>query len=456
MASRFLSTALQANTGLTKQFVRPLATAAKQSTATRITTLPNGLTVATEENASSGNATVGVFVDAGSRHESAEKNGVANLFEHIAVQGQASRFEKIGGVLYAQTGREQTGFAAKTLGANVEQSVQVLADLVQNTQLDSSAVDSQRAAVLKQQLAAESDYESVVFDHLHATAFMGESLGRPVAGVKETVENLTVEDLVAFQKQNYGSDRIVLVGAGDVEHDALVRLAEKSFGQLETAAAPEIKKANFTGSEIRLRDDVLPQARVALAVEGAPYLSTDYFNLLVMQAIMGSWDKTLGGAANLSSKLSTIVNNNHLANSFSAFTKGYKDTGLWGMYVATENKDQIDDFVHFTQKEWVRLSTSVTESEVERAKQQVRAGLLLSLDSTCAVAHDIGSQVLATGKRLSPEELKQTINKITVGDVRKTAYKYLWDQELAVVGQGPIECLTDYLRVRGNMAYNRF
>jgi processing peptidase subunit beta len=341
------------------------------------------------------------------------------------------------------------------LGANVEESVQVLADLVQNTNIDSSALEKQRAAVLKQQLKAETDYESVVFDHLHATAFMGESLGRPVAGVKETVEGLTADDLIAFQKQNYGSDRIVLVGAGDVEHDALVRLAEKSFGQLQTAAAPEIKKASFTGSEIRLRDDVLPQARVALAVEGAPYLSADYFNLLVMQAIMGSWDKTLGGAANLSSKLSTIVNDNHLANSFAAFTKGYKDTGLWGMYVVTENKDQIDDFVHFTQKEWVRLSTSVTDAEVERAKQQVRAGLLLSLDSTCAVAQDIGSQVLATGKHLSPEELKQTINKISVGDVRKTAYKYLWDQELAVVGQGPIECLTDYLRVRGNMAYNR-
>lgn len=309
---------------------------------------------------------------------------------------------------------------------------------------------------MRQLANEENDFEAVVFDHLHATAFQGESLGRPAHGVKETVEQLTAEDLIAFQKQNYGADRMVLVGSGDIEHEALVRLAEQKFGGLQSATpAAASPKAIFTGSEIRLRDDTLPQARIALAVEGAPYLSEDYFKLLVMQAIIGSWDKTLGGAANLSSRLSTIVNNNHLANSFSAFTKGYKDTGLWGMYVVTENLDQIDDFVHFTQKEWARLSTSVTASEIERAKQQVKASLLLSRDTTGTVANDIGSQVLASGKYLNAEELKATIDKITAGDVRKAADKYIWDQEIAVVGHGPIECLTDYLRVRGFMAYNR-
>lgn len=341
------------------------------------------------------------------------------------------------------------------MGANVSESVEVLADLIQNTKIDAAAVDKQRHAVLKQQLAAESDYESVVFDHLHATAFQGESLGRPVLGIKETVEQLTAEDLIAFQKQNYGADRMVLVGSGDVDHDTLVKLAEQKFGGLQSAAAAASSKPVFTGSEIRLRDDTLPQARIALAVEGAPYLSDDYFTLLVMQAIIGTWDKSLGGAANLSSRLSTIVNNNHLANSFSAFTKGYKDTGLWGMYVVTENRDQIDDFVHFLQKEWARLSTSVTASEVERAKQQVKASLLLSQDTTCASAQSIGSQVLASGKFLNAEELSAKISKISTADVVKAGNKYIWDQELAVVGHGPIECLTDYLRVRGFMAYNR-
>ncbi|GAA5812378.1 hypothetical protein MFLAVUS_005830 [Mucor flavus] len=453
MASRLLSNTLQANVGLTKQFVRPMATAAKAS-ATRITNLSNGLIVATDENATSGAATVGVWIDAGSRNETA--NGTANFLEHVAIKGQADKFNRIGGNLTAQTGREQTSVAIKTVNGQLTQSVEILADLIQNTKIDDSIVDSKRQSVLDAYLKADRDYEQTVFDHLHATAFQGETLGRPVMGTKETIEALTAKDLIDYQAQNYGADRMVLVGSGDIDHDTLVRLAEKNFGSLQSAPAVASKKPVFTGSEIRLRDDVLPVARIALAVEGAAYLSEDYFKLLVMQAIIGSWDKSLGGAANLSSRLSTVTNTNHLANSFAAFTKGYKDTGLWGMYVATENKDQIDDFVHFLQREWARLSTSVTASEVERAKQQVKASMLLSLDSTCAVAQDVGSQILTSGKRMSPEELKAAINKVSADDVRKAANKYLWDQEIAVVGQGPIECLTDYLRVRGNMAYNRF
>ncbi|KAG1216618.1 hypothetical protein G6F62_003405 [Rhizopus arrhizus] len=284
MASRFLANTLQANVGLTKQFVRPLATAAKQSAATRITHLPNGLTVATDENASSGAATVGVWIEAGSRHESV--NGTANLLEHVVLEGQATKFEKVGGVLDAKTGREQTYFAAKTLGANVKDSVEILADLVQNAKIDATTIDKQRQAAFKQQEDAQNNFESVVFDHLHATAFQGESLGRPVEGVKETVERLSAEDLSVFYKQNYSADRMVLVGSGDIDHESLVRLAEEKFKGLQSSATSSSAKPIFTGSEIRLRDDVLPVARIALAVEGAPYLSNDYFNLLVMQAII--------------------------------------------------------------------------------------------------------------------------------------------------------------------------
>lgn len=324
-----------------------------------------------------------------------------------------------------------------------------------NNNFDAATVDEVRSAVLEQQEEASKDFCQTVFDHLHATAFQGEPLGRPVVGYKENVLGFTAEDLAQFKKENYGAKRLVVVGAGDVSHDTLVKDAEKVFGSLETGVDAAIEKPSFTGSEIRIRDDVLPAAHIALAVEGAGYLTPEYFNLLIMQAIIGSYDRTLGGAANLTSRLSSTVHKNHLADSFVSFNKGYKDTGLWGMYFVSRNRDQLDDFVHFMQKEWNRLSTSITASEVEIAKQQVKAGLLLSLDSTCAVAQDIGNQVLATGKRLSPEEVEKTINKITVQDIRKTGSKFLWDQEIAVVGLGPIECLTDYNRVRGNMSYNR-
>ncbi|KAI8140049.1 mitochondrial processing peptidase beta subunit [Fennellomyces sp. T-0311] len=453
MASRLLSNTLQTRAGLAKQLTRPLASVAGY--ATRTTVLPNGLTVATEESSSAGAATVGVWVEAGSRLETPQTHGTANLLERASIQSKNASLEKLGGITASGTTQEKTFYSTTVLGSNVSESVQVLGDVLQS-QIDDAALDKVRGSVLKQQEEISNNLGLSVFEHLYATAFQGESIGRPVAGFKETVESLTAKDLQAFQKENYVANRVVLVGAGDVDHDALVRDAEKVFGGLESGADAAYEKPAFTGSEIRYRDDTLPRAHIAYAVEGAPYLSADYFNLLVMQQIIGSWDRTLGGAANLTSRLSTIVNSNHLADSFVSFTKGYKDTGLFGTYVVSQNKDQLDDFIHFLQKEWNRLSTTVTPSEVEIAKRQVAGNLLLRLDSTSAVAQDIGYQVLAAGKRLSPAELKEAINKITVKDIYAAGSKYLWDQELAVVGLGPVECMTDYTRVRGNMAYNRF
>ncbi|KAF9983500.1 ubiquinol-cytochrome c reductase core subunit 1, partial [Entomortierella chlamydospora] len=207
---------------------------------------------------------------------------------------------------------------------------------------------------------------------------------------------------------------------------------------------------------IRLQDDTMAQAHIAIAVEGCGWTSPDYYTMLVMQSIIGTWDRSLGASAHTSSRLSSIVHQNKLANSFMSFNTSYTDTGLFGIYFITENKDCQDDLIHFAQKEWARLTTSVTSAEVERAKQQLKSSLLLSLDGTTAIAEDIGRQLVTTGKRTSPQEVEQLINKITAADVHRVASQYLWDREIAMVGIGPIECMPDYGRVRNNMSWNRF
>ncbi|KAM3583563.1 Mitochondrial-processing peptidase subunit beta [Umbelopsis sp. WA50703] len=457
MASRLLSTAVKSHVGMAKQFVRPLATATN-SVATRTTTLSNGLTVATEENPTAQTATVGVWIDAGSRADTAEANGAAHFLEHLAYKGnKAAQIESLGGSLDAYTTREQNAYFAQTFSNNVSQTVDILSEAVQNPDL--ASLDQEREVILKEQQKLSNNGQQVVFDHLHATAFQGESLGRPIAGTPESIQNITRDDLTNFIKNNYTGDRMVLVGAGNINHDELCKLAEQKFGSLPSGSSLSAnlgKKPYFTGSEIRLRDDTLPVASVALAVEGVGMSSPDYYTALVMQSIIGSWDRSLGAASLLGSRLSTIVDKHHLANSFMSFNTSYKDTGLWGMFFATENKTQIDDFVHFTQKEWARLSTTVTEGEVERAKNLVKGSLLLGLDGNNAVAQDIGTQILATGKRLSAQEVEQAVSKVTVGDVRRVANENVWDKEVSVVGHGPIEGLTDFLRVRGFMSYNRF
>ncbi|KAH8551946.1 Metalloenzyme, LuxS/M16 peptidase-like protein [Umbelopsis sp. PMI_123] len=454
MASRLLSTAVKSRVGMAKQFVRPLATSA--NVATRTTTLSNGLTVATEENPTSQTATVGVWIDAGSRAESAQTNGAAYFLEHLAYKGKASKIEGLGGNFDAYTTREHSAFVAQTFNSNVAQTVDILSEAVQNPNLN--AIDEQREVILKEQQKAANNYEQVVFDHLHATAFQGESLGRPIVGTPESIQAITRDDLSNYIKNNFTGDRVVLVGAGNVNHDELCKLAEQKFGSLSSGSlsAKLAQKPKFTGSEIRLRDDTLPEANIALAVEGVSLSSPDYYASLVMQSIIGSWDVSLGGSSFLGSRLSTVVDKNHLARRFFSFNTSYKDTGLWGIYFDSSNETQIDDFVHFTQKEWARLSETVTEGEVERAKQIVKGNLLLGLDGPNAVAQDIATQVLATGKHLSSQEIEQAVSKVTVADIHRLAYNTIWDKEVAVVGHGPIECLPDLLRVRGFMSYNRF
>lgn len=297
--------------------------------------------------------------------------------------------------------------------------------------------------------------EEVVFDHLHATAFQGQPLGQTILGPKENIQSIQREDLTSYIQQNYTADRMVLVGAGGVPHQQLVELAEKHFSglpseppssQAQAIVQAQKRKPDFIGSEVRIRDDTIPTAHIAIAVEGVSWKDDDYFTALVTQAIVGNWDRAMGNSPYLGSKLSYFVHEHKLANSFMSFSTSYSDTGLWGIYMVSENKTAIDDLVHFALREWSRLSYNVSEAEVERAKSQLKASLLLSLDGTTAVAEDIGRQLVTTGRRMSPEEVERVVGAITEKDVMDFARRKLWDQDIAISAVGSIEGLLDYQR----------
>lgn len=229
---------------------------------------------------------------------------------------------------------------------------------------------------------------------------------------------------------------MVLVGTGGVDHAALVDLASQHFGSLPVSANPiplggsSAPKSSFVGSEVRLRDDTMETAHIAIAVEGVGWTSPDYYPMLVMQSIFGNWDRSLGSSALLSSKLSTIISENNLANSYMSFSTSYSDTGLWGIYLVSENIMNLDDLTHFTMREWQRMSTAPTDQEVERAKAQLKASLLLGLDGTTQTAEDIGRQIVTSGKRLTPTEIEEAIEAVGTAEIRRVAQKYLWDKDV--------------------------
>ncbi|KAL1920048.1 uncharacterized protein VTP21DRAFT_1194 [Calcarisporiella thermophila] len=461
MALRLLSNAKLG--GIAKQAVRPFASVASPST--RITTLENGLTVASEHNPNSEAATVGVWIEAGSRADPAGKSGAAYFLEHVAFKGSKSRSEQeilslVGGKgakLSARATREHSIYTGSALGQDVPAVVELLAEAVQQPALDQQTIEKERAAVLRLQDESATRLDEVAFENAHSVAFQGYALANPITGTYEGVKSLTAEDLSAYIKQNHTADRMVLVGAGNVEHERLVDLARKHFGSLSAGSRAKQSQTLFTGSEVRVRNDLLPVAHIVLGLEGPSWTSPDFLPMQVIQHVVGSWTKTLGSAGNVSARIAHTAQPNHLAESFSAFHLPYSDTGLFGVHLATTARENIDDLVYFTTKELVRLATSLTEADVYRAKNQLRASIGSALaESTELVAADIGTQVSVTGERLTPQQIADKISQLTLKDIRRVAEKYIWDQELAVAGVGPVEAMPDYSRVRACMTSSKF
>ena len=408
-----------------------------------------------------------MWIDAGSRAETETNNGTAHFLEHMAFKGTGRRsqhaleleVENLGAHLNAYTSREQTVYYAKSFRKDVPQAVDIISDILQNSKLESGAIERERDVIVREQQEVDKQYEEVVFDHLHSVAYQGTSthgnctptmlpdtccvctgqaLGRTILGPKQNILSIKRDDLSSYIKTNYTADRMVLVGAGGVDHGELVKAAEKSFSTLPVSANPiplgrkAHPKPDFIGSEVRVRDDSIPTAHIAVAVEGASWSSPDYYPLLVMQSIFGNWDRALGSASLLSSRLSDTIAKHNLANSYMSFSTSYSDTGLWGIYLVSENLTNLDDLMHFTLREWTRMSIAPSTGEVERAKSQLKASLLLGLDGTTAIAEDIGRQIVTSGQRVSPRQIEMAIDAVTVEEIKRVAQKYLWDKDVRV------------------------
>ncbi|XP_014286882.1 mitochondrial-processing peptidase subunit beta [Halyomorpha halys] len=431
---------------------------------TRTSNLDNGLRVATEDTGAP-TATIGLWIDAGSRFENECNNGVAHFLEHMAFKGTAKRsqvdleleVENMGGHLNAYTSREQTVFYAKCLSQDVPKALEILADILQNSKLGEAEIERERGVILREMQEVETNLQEVVFDHLHAVAFQGTPLGRTILGPTKNIKSITRNDLVEYIKTYYRPSRMVLAGAGGVDHNMLVKAAKSQFGgsgEPLVSEAPIPTPCRFTGSEIRVRDDAMPVAHIAIAVEGCGWESADNIPLMVANTLIGAWDRSHGSGSGNASRLATACSTDNLAHSFQSFNTCYKDTGLWGIYFVSTPL-AIEDMVFNIQNEWMRLCTSVTEGEVERAKNLLKTNMLLQLDGTTPVCEDIGRQMLCYGRRVPLHELEARINCITAQNVQDVMMKYIYDRCPAVAAVGPVEGLPDYNRIRSSMYWLR-
>jgi processing peptidase subunit beta len=420
---------------------------------TKVTTLSNGIRVATEESAGE-TVTFGVHVDSGSAYETEKNNGVAHFFEHMVFKGTPSRsqeqieleVENMGAQLNAYTSREQTAFVAKSFKKDVAKMSELLGDVLQNSKVDPAHVERERSVILQEKEGVEKNLEEVVFDYLHAAAFQGSSLGRTILGEEKNIRSITRDDLISYVKTHYTGKRMVIAAAGAVNHEEIVSLAQKHFGAIPAESQGfdfgSLPLAEFVGSEIKVRDDTMEHVTGSVAFKGSSWSDPDYLTFLLIQNLIGSWDRSMGGGNSLNSRLSEVVSNESLALSYSAYNTSYHSTGLFGVNFVCPY-DRVDEFCVEVMREFAMLRT-LTPAELERAKNRVKSAYLMQLDGSSPVSDDIGRQILTLGRRLTPIEAFLRIDAITVDDVQRVAWDSFRDVDPVVSAIGPLKYFPDY------------
>jgi len=241
---------------------------------------------------------------------------------------------------------------------------------------------------------------------------------------------------------------MVITAAGNVKHEDIVQQANKLFNKLSTDPTTTSilvakKPASFTGSEVRIIDDDMPLAQFAVAFNGASWVDPDSVALMVMQSMLGSWNKNAGGGKHMGSQLVQRAAINDIAESVMAFNTNYKDTGLFGVY-AVAKADCLDDLAFAIMQEMSKLSYRVTEEDVVRARNQLKSSIQLHLDGSTAVVEDIGRQMLTYGRRIPIPELFARIDAVDASTVKRVANRFIFDQDVAIAAMGPIQGLPDY------------
>ncbi|MBA0766666.1 hypothetical protein Gotri_015688 [Gossypium trilobum] len=435
---------------------------------TKITTLPNGLRVATESTLSSRTATVGVWIDAGSRFETEETNGTAHFLEHMIFKGTEKRsareleeeIENMGGHLNAYTSREQTTYYAKVMDKDVFKALDILADILQNSKFEEHRISRERDVILREMEEVEGQTEEVIFDHLHSTAFQYTPLGRTILGPADNIRTITKEHLQSYIQTHYTAPRMVIAASGAVKHEEIVDQVKKLFTKLSSDPTTGFQlvmnePATFTGSEVRMINDDVPLAQFAVAFEGASWTDPDSIALMVMQAMLGSWSKNAGGGKHMGSELAQRVGINEIAESMMAFNTNYKDTGLFGVY-AVAKPDCLDDLAYAIMYETTKLAYRVSEADVIRARNQLKSSLMLHIDGTSPVAEDIGRQLLTYGRRIPFAELFARIDAVDPSTVKRVANRFIYDRDIAIAAMGPIQGLPDYNWFRRRTYWNRY
>ena len=399
-------------------------------------TLPNGFRIVTEHMPGLESASIGIWVDAGGRHERLDQNGIAHFLEHMAFKGTkrrtalqiAEEIEDVGGYINAYTSRELTAFYARVLKADVPLALDVISDILLNPVFDPSEIEIERGVILQEIGQALDTPDDVIFDWLQESAYPDQPLGRTILGPSERVSSFDRPDLSNFVAEHYGPERMILSAAGAVDHDTIVRTAEQLFGHLTLQPAYIQSDAQFQSGE-RHEVKALEQVHFALGFESPGYCNDAIYTAQIFSTAFG------GG---MSSRLfQEIREKRGLCYTIYAQTGAYAETGMTTIYAGTSAED-IGELTAITMDELRRSADDMSPAEVARARAQMKAGLLMGLESPSARAERLARMISIWGRVPELEEIISRIDAVTTGDVRDFAVQMM-QGDAALALYGPVQ-----------------
>ncbi len=411
------------------------------SSSIRVTTLPNGLRVATDTMVHVESATVGIWTSCGARNEMAAENGVAHLLEHMLFKGTSRRnaqqiaeeIEAVGGQMNAYTARENTAYYARVLKEDVSLAVDIVADLLQHSLFDEGELARERSVVLQEIGQANDTPDDIIFDHFQGAAFPGQPMGRPVLGTPDTVSSMSRAALTGYLGAHYVPSELVLTAAGAVDHDRLVDQALRQFDRLPTVKPPTPLPIVYAGGDFREEQD-LEQLHFLLGFEGAAIGDADYYAQSVLSTVLG------GG---MSSRLFQEVREKRgLVYSVYTFASAYRESGLFGVYAGT-GPSEIAELVPVVCDELHKIVDHIGDAEIDRARAQIKAGLLMSMESTMSRAEQLGQHLLLFGRSIPTREIIDKIDEVDA-DALTTAAAKLFATRPTIAAMGPLGHLESY------------
>jgi len=421
----------------------------KTNEAIRVTRLPSGLTVVTERMDRVETVSLGAYVAAGTRHETADENGASHFLEHMAFKGTerrtaaqiAEEIEAVGGHINAYTAREQTAYYVKVLKEDMALGADLIGDILTHSTFDPDELERERGVILQEIGQANDTPDDIVFDHFQETAYPGQPMGRPVLGTEQRIRTMKRDSLMGYMKRHYTAANTVVAAAGNLEHEHFVELAARHFADLPLHAAPPALPGLYGGGEFR-EDRGLDQVHIVLGFPSVAYADPDFYPTMLLSTLVG------GG---MSSRLFQEVREKRgLVYSIYSFTAPSMDGGLFGIYAGT-GESEAAELIPVTVDELQKVQGEVSMAELARARAQVKAGLLMSLESTGSRCEQLARQIQVFGRVIPTAETVQKIEAVSVADVQRAAAR-LFRSAPTLATMGPAGQVPDVTRIRERLA----